>query len=447
MKHVLLAVSGMTPQTITETLYGISRQSPERFPTHIEIITTAEGRRRLKDNLLVDDSPLQRMLKDYNLPPVSFTCEDIKVPSGDDGEPLEDVRTEREQEIITDYITRHVRNLTADRDATVHASLAGGRKTMGFALGYAMSLFGRPNDVLSHVLVSPPYESVPDFYYPTPVSVLRADRDKQAQHDLSKATVTLANIPLVLMREEMPTALIKDDALNYTQTVERINLANQLTEETATIHLDFTHMSVICDGITVPLKADCFAFYSWIAQDTKTFQEDGIGAPDAEMSISELDDRARQFIRSALHPNTHISDTVSLEEIFDRAGDAVLNMVEKEQYQLARRGEKENRNPRNGWLLQMNEQTNYLIAAVNDRDREKLLKNHKNLWVRLLKETNQSLTDILGARLANYYKITTINSSSPGNPKDKTNQKNRIRHDYKGLKIKSANIQILDIGE
>ena len=44
---------------------------------------------------------------------------------------------------IADAITALVRALTADPGSAVHASIAGGRKTMGFYLGYALSLFGR----------------------------------------------------------------------------------------------------------------------------------------------------------------------------------------------------------------------------------------------------------------------------------------------------------------
>lgn len=43
MEHRLLAVSGMTPQIITETLYGIYRQDPAKYPSSIEVITTVEG--------------------------------------------------------------------------------------------------------------------------------------------------------------------------------------------------------------------------------------------------------------------------------------------------------------------------------------------------------------------------------------------------------------------
>ncbi|WP_462178358.1 CRISPR-associated ring nuclease Csm6 [Pseudoalteromonas gelatinilytica] len=166
--NILLAVSGMTPQIITETLYGIYQQDKHAVPTRIEVITTQSGKQRLIDTLLGPDSPLENLVKDYNLPEIHFNEDDIKVPCNAEGQPLEDVQTELEQIIVADFITNHVRMLCNEENKHIHASLAGGRKTMSFALGYAMSLFGRPQDKLSHVLVSEPYDRVPDFYYPPP---------------------------------------------------------------------------------------------------------------------------------------------------------------------------------------------------------------------------------------------------------------------------------------
>ena len=58
-----------------------------------------------------------------------------------------------------------VRDRTQASQGSLHAS--GGRKTMTFTIGYAMSLFGRAQDSLSHVLVSGGYENIPGFWFPT----------------------------------------------------------------------------------------------------------------------------------------------------------------------------------------------------------------------------------------------------------------------------------------
>ncbi len=433
MNHILLAVSGMTPQIITETLYGIYRQDPAKYPTRIEVITTGDGRDRLVKNLLGEDNPIERLQRDYKLPPITFTVSDIKVPCGDNGQPLDDVRSEREQEIITDFITRYVRSLTADPELAIHASLAGGRKTMGFALGYAMSLFGRPQDCLSHVLVSDPYERVPDFYYPTPTPIWRADSRNEAQHDLSQAEVTLATIPLVLMREEMPTTLISKADLSYTQTVERINRANALTFDIAKVTLDFEHMSVWCDDIEVLLKPDCFAFYSWMAQDSKANPGEGLDAPREGMKERELDRRLAAFFRAAIHPSAQVDDKSSLEDLFELATDAVSRMTEQEEERFNAADIPEpNRIYRNKWLLQENSTTQFLYTEHPQRDLATLLKNHKNLWVRLQKDTNETLNHALGPRLASYYQISTVASFKE--------EGKRTAFEFKGLKLKPDHI-------
>lgn len=439
MKHMLLAVSGMTPQIITETLYGIYRQDPSRYPGKIEVITTGQGRDRLVKNLLGADSPLQRLQHDYQLPAITFDYDSILVPNGDDGQPLDDVRSEREQEIIADFITQRVRELTADPELAIHASLAGGRKTMGFALGYAMSLFGRRCDCLSHVLVNDPYESVPDFFYPTPVSVLRSDAKNQGQHDLSMAVVTLATIPLVLMREEMPTNLITSKNVSYTQTVERINRANALTRDSASVTLDFDNMALDCDGELVFLKPDCFAFYSWLAQDSKENPDEGMDPPRDAMKIKELDNRMAQFIRAAIHPEKRVDLSLSLNNLLELATDEVDRVVEMDE-------ERNKQDPtfrvRGRRLLQSGDNTLHLNQDAADRPVDVLYKSHKNLWDRLLKETNQTLTDALGERLASHYQIVTVNSISTNqnNKKDEKEKGNRSRYDFKGIKILPDNI-------
>ena len=56
---------------------------------------------------------------------------------------------------------------TLDDDTQLMVSIAGGRKTMGYYAGYALTLFGRHQDQLSHVLVSEEFEGNRDFFFPT----------------------------------------------------------------------------------------------------------------------------------------------------------------------------------------------------------------------------------------------------------------------------------------
>lgn len=226
-RRVLLAVSGLTPQIVTETLYALATDGIAPFvPTEVHLITSAEGARRAELSLLSDDLGwFHKLCADYHLTSVKFDCSHIHVMLDAHDQPMNDIRTPEDNRAAADFITAKVRSITADPGCALHASIAGGRKTMGFYLGYALSLFGRPQDRLSHVLVSEPFESSYDFFYPTPYSRVLQTRDGQLA-DTAKAQVTLADIPFVSLRHGLPIALLAGQAsFNDTVAAARAALA------------------------------------------------------------------------------------------------------------------------------------------------------------------------------------------------------------------------------
>jgi CRISPR-associated protein (TIGR02584 family) len=148
------------------------RPSASAFvPTEIHLITTRSGAEKARLALLSEEPGwFHRLSRDYALPPIRFTADTIHVLEDAGGRPLDDIRSPEDNRRAADGITALIREFTADPDCALHVSIAGGRKTMGFFLGYALSLYGRPQDKLSHVLVSEPFESSLGFYYPTPSS-------------------------------------------------------------------------------------------------------------------------------------------------------------------------------------------------------------------------------------------------------------------------------------
>jgi len=165
---------------------------PAFVPTASELITTKEGAERAKLSLLsADPGSLDRRRGDYQLPPIAFGERSLHTLEGADGGALEDIRSPADNLLAADFITETVRGLTADADSALHVSIVGGRKTMGYYLGYALSLFRRPQDRLSHVLVSEPFESSWNFFYPSPYSrVIELPGNKLA--DTAQVQVTAA---------------------------------------------------------------------------------------------------------------------------------------------------------------------------------------------------------------------------------------------------------------
>jgi CRISPR-associated protein (TIGR02584 family) len=167
MKNILIAVSGMTPQIITETLYVLAVERKIVIDS-IFVITTEKGSRFIDDQI-------QKKAMIFNLYNTYKLATEIlpsvkKIILKDDAEiPLEDVRTPGENLQAARQIINFIRRQTSDPHTALHCSIAGGRKTMSAYLALAMNLFGRKQDHLSHVLVSPAkVEDNKEFFFPEP---------------------------------------------------------------------------------------------------------------------------------------------------------------------------------------------------------------------------------------------------------------------------------------
>ena len=222
--HTLLATTGASPQVVTETLYAI-HQSNAQWPDAVFLITTSFGKEKAVQGLL-QEGHLQRLCQQLQRPMPSFDESHVLVAPGADGNAVEDARSVADHEALANFIMTEVRNRTAQPQGSLHASLAGGRKTMTFYIGYAMSMFGRAQDTLSHVLVSEGYENTRDFWFPTSQEPYRFVQNAQKQTlDASLAQVTLAPIPFIRQRNDLPPVLLQNTSVvDFAQLVQLINL-------------------------------------------------------------------------------------------------------------------------------------------------------------------------------------------------------------------------------
>ncbi len=254
----LICITGMSPQVVTETIYALAHEDEAPIATTVTIITTAEGAKQAHLKLLSGQHPYFNLLKqEYGLAHFHLDASNIHIVKNEQGEELSDIRTKEDNQHVADAIVEVVRKATENDDSEVHVSIAGGRKTMGFYAGYALSMFGREQDRLSHVLVSEHYENHPDFFYPTKKTQVITTRDNKAL-DTSKAEITLAHIPFVRMRGELPKdALI--NKIGYSQAVDFINAPPKIT-------LNLKDNSLAFSGIKVELNASLTVFYIWFIQ-------------------------------------------------------------------------------------------------------------------------------------------------------------------------------------
>ena len=253
-KTILLAVTGLTPQVITETLYAIYQQG-QPMPAEIHILTTSEGYQRAK-LLLITEAWLDRFYNDYQLAKPQFTEQHIQCFDTDSG----DIKSPADNQIMADTITETIRKLTADHHINLHVSIAGGRKTMSYYAGHALSLYGRPQDRLSHVLISAEYEAHPLFYYPTPYSQIIYSNDASRKAlDTQNAEVTLIDIAFVRLRHGLDQALLEGKS-SFSAAV---NKAQQILGP-AFLSMDSKNLKLIIQEQTIKLSPADFAFYQWL---------------------------------------------------------------------------------------------------------------------------------------------------------------------------------------
>lgn len=205
MKDILICVAGATPQIVTETIYALSGNIPPVFISELYVITTSYGKELIADSL-IKQGILRRLIEEYKLPGISFTGDCLIVLKDAHGVPLQDIRNNEENEVTGDTITGFIKEKARDATTRLHCSIAGGRKTMGFYLGGALQLFGRPWDKLYHVLVSPVFESNPDFFYPPRKPKLipcRMPDGTVKKISSGMADIQLAELPFIRLKEKV----------------------------------------------------------------------------------------------------------------------------------------------------------------------------------------------------------------------------------------------------
>ena len=276
-RRILLAVTGLTPQIVTETLYALAVADQTFIPTEVHVITTLEGADRVR-RLLLDERSGQfhALCREYGLPAIVFPESHIHVIPDSAGQPMGDIRTPQDNLRAADFISHLVREFCRDDQAALHVSIAGGRKSMGFFVGYALSMFGRTQDALSHVLVNDPFESLADFYFPPEKGKVLHHRDGRPVHT-DDARIMLAEIPFVRLRGGVPASLLSGD-VSFAETVSGVQSGLNFVS----LKFDIQGRRIACGDKWIKLPPALFAFYLWIARRCRGGLPEGVTWRDAD---------------------------------------------------------------------------------------------------------------------------------------------------------------------
>jgi len=259
-RRILVCVTGLTPQVVTETIYALAHRQPAWIPTEVHILTTVTGAQRARLLLLAKDrAQFQRLLDDYQLPPIRFDESHVHVLEDTQGRSLDDIRSPDDNMAMADAILAAIAEFTTDPDTALHVSLAGGRKSMGFFAGYALSLYGRPQDRLSHVLVSEGFETNPEFFFPPKQPRVLIGRHGEPL-STSEARVDLAEIPFVRLRDRLPREL-----LGGGRFIDAVAAAQRL-QQPPRLRVMTAMRRIVCADLEIALSPANFAVYAWHAE-------------------------------------------------------------------------------------------------------------------------------------------------------------------------------------
>ncbi|WP_072054933.1 CRISPR-associated ring nuclease Csm6 [Aliivibrio fischeri] len=279
MKHILISVLGSSPAVITETLYALLKK--ERFPEEVHIFTTAHGLDMFERLRVIET--IRCLCEDYNQSTTLLDNLLFHIAVDENEECIEDIRDESDQIRIADTLTDVIRGIISkDKNNTtaIDASIAGGRKSMSFYMGYIFSMFAREQDCLSHVLVDSVYEGT-DFMYPTvkakPLLFLYGEsKDKHKiveghQLDARDAAdaIELAEIPFIRLNNSLVDAndtFVYGGKLSYSECIA----AYQLSMKPESIRLTVVAGKLLIDinGSEMSLSPEQMALYNVILKDT-----------------------------------------------------------------------------------------------------------------------------------------------------------------------------------
>lgn len=248
----LLCVVGLTPAIVTETVWALCMDEARDVQiVDIVMVTTSEG---AKDCAQVG-ARLEQMALDWpqlaaRLAGVATRVEVVKDAQG---AALPDLRTSEELERLELLLRELIYTFTLEGEPRLHASLAGGRKTMSYYTGSLMSLFARDEDGVSHVLVSQRWAEQAGFLYPLPAACEEprawfTERGVEQPHHASEAVVELCEVPLLRLRLLLGKKLTREHLLKYSFE-DLMRLAQREVDPGPQVVVERADWSIWIDGV------------------------------------------------------------------------------------------------------------------------------------------------------------------------------------------------------
>ena len=263
-RKILVAGMGASPAVLTNAVWALAHQSEPVVPDEIVVFITKDGKALLKKEL-VDGGVWADMLKCLTRDGVDvegklmFGETSIRSIPDAKGNEIYDLRTGEDNLRAADFMLAQLRQYTEDSGVELHVSIAGGRKTMSALLLSCMTLLGREDDKVYHVLLPPEFEggTEPVFFFPKK-GVKHKSRVTGKTYQGAKVQGELFEVPFVRMRGWY------QDKFNtippsYRTLISQVQGVAPPAVAYPEIEIDAWNGWVKVDGKTVAMSKTCFA--------------------------------------------------------------------------------------------------------------------------------------------------------------------------------------------
>ncbi len=239
-RKIFIALGGLNPQIITEGIFCLSVLKKIKFD-RIIIFTTDECRSRIEKSL---QEHLPRMEKLYSISLPKEERTEIYSVS-------EEFAIEEGKNPFAEMVFKAVRDLTSSAGNVLYCLLSGGRKTMSVDLATAMTLFGRKDDKMYHILVDKNFE-LKGWFFPEELSDAKQ--------------LNLVEKPFIKLRDKFLQVLPE---LGYTETINF--LQNEIDGSLNLMPLEFIvkERVVKIGGKRLELPPLQYAIYLFFASEKK----------------------------------------------------------------------------------------------------------------------------------------------------------------------------------
>jgi len=273
-------VIGHSPAIVTETLAACSLRD-HLVINRLILITTHSGAEILQRRFF-DEDAWQQFIDCYpQFASTPFSHHSIICCADHDISNVTDNRA------MAEAIFDQVRQVTADDQPPVIASLAGGYKTMSYYMGFAMSLFGREFDRLTHVHAPREWDNATFPIVPPPDECHK---------------INLIDIPFIRLRAHLKPAIIGADIetlIRSAQTTIDLSALPPLTLRIIPRTIDYLDQ-------TIALSEREFTFVQFFAQQKtrhcqRSEQRSCEDCQDCFLSVDDMDVKKDELLHGLCH--------------------------------------------------------------------------------------------------------------------------------------------------